>query len=75
MTDVQHGADANYLRPEVATPVTWVGSVYPNFAVEGDLWVCVGVGPSELKPLPYGVGYEPVPELPKGRFQNLDWEA
>lgn len=36
---VYHGSNANHNRPNNPGPVIWVGSVEPNNAIDGDVWV------------------------------------
>jgi hypothetical protein len=35
---INHGSNANVMRPVGFASVEWLGSVEPNFATEGDTW-------------------------------------
>jgi len=36
---VTHGTNASYSRPAVSVAVIWIGSVQPNNAINGDVWL------------------------------------
>ena len=44
---VTHGTNASYSRPPVSVAVIWIGSVQPNNAIDGDVWMDTsGTAPS-----------------------------
>lgn len=36
---IYHGSNENKARFESETPVIWIGSVEPNNALDGDIWI------------------------------------